>query len=222
MKYWLTMVAVCLVCAGTAVAQEADAGEKEPAGGPAFGVKGWVGWGLPSYENLPEGAQSETATSWAVGAFFTWSTKGVISLGIQPELMYVSESGQNTFTALLSGQPIMSETKINSLRLPVLFKLQFLDPLIVQPSIYVGPAFSYIMSATNTINGTEYDLDESSFQVGFAAGIDVTVLSFLVVDLRYNTKFSSVEAVVQGIEGHGDVPVNLTMSSFKVGLGLRF
>lgn len=191
--------------------------KSEPRGGTAFGIKGLIGVGLPSYDNLPEGATSETSTSWSVGVFFNWSGRGIISLGLQPELLYVSESGQNTFSAALTGQEIVTETQINSLRLPVLVKLQFLDPLVVQPSIYVGPSFSYILSAQNTVDGKDYDLEpESAFQVGFAAGVDVTVLSFLVVDVRYNTKFSSFEAVTEG------QTLNLTMSSLRVGLGLRF
>lgn len=201
----------------TTAAPPPPAEKSEPAGGTAFGIKGMIGLGLPSYDNLPEGAESETSTSWSVGAFFNWSGKGVISLGLQPELHYISEAGQNTFSAALTGQEIVSETQINSLRLPVLVKLQFLDPLIVQPSIYVGPSFSYILSAKNTVNGTEYDLDpESALQVGFAAGVDVTILSFLVADVRYNTKFSSFEAVTEG------QTLSLTMSSLRFGLGLRF
>ncbi len=191
--------------------------KSEPRGGTAFGIKGMIGFGLPSYENLPDGATSETSTSWSIGAFFNWSGRGVISLGLQPELLYVSESGQNTFSAIVGGQEIVTETQINSLRLPVLVKLQFFDPLVVQPSIYLGPSFSYILSAQNTVNGTDYTLEpESAFQVGLAAGIDVTILSFLVADVRYNTKFNSFEAVTEG------QTLNLTMSSLRVGLGLRF
>lgn len=191
--------------------------KSEPSGGTAFGIKGMIGVGFPTYDDLPEGAESETSTSWSVGVFFNWSGKGVVSLGLQPELHYISEAGQNTLSAAGMGQELVSETQINSMRLPVLVKLQFLDPLIVQPSIYVGPSFSYILSANNTVNGTEYDLDpESALQVGFAAGVDVTILSFLVADVRFNTKFSSFEAVSQG------KTLSLTMSSLRFGLGLRF
>ena len=188
-----------------------------PKGGTAFGFKGYFGLGVPSYENLPPGSASETGAAWAAGIFYTWSTKGIISFGLQPELMYVSESGLKTNLTDLEGNGFDVTSTVNSLRLPILAKLQFLDPLVVQPSIYIGPSFSYVLSATNEVNGTSQDITGTDFKVGLAAGIDVTVLSFLVVDIRYNTKFTELTYDLAQYENF-----SLQMASLKFGLGLRF
>ncbi len=196
--------------------QAQDDGEA-PKGGTALGVKGYFGFGMPSYENLPAGAESETGTAWAVGIFYNWSTKGIISFGLQPELQYVSESGLKTNLTDPDGNAFDVTSTVNSLRVPILAKIQFLDPHIVQPSIYIGPSFSYVLSATNEINGAEQDITGTDFKVGLAAGIDVTVLSFLVVDIRYNTKFTELTYDIGEYENF-----SLAMSSLKFGLGLRF
>ena len=214
-KLKLILVAVMAVALITPVLAQDDG--SDPKGGMALGIKGYFGFGMPSYENLPAGAASETGSAWAVGLFYNWSTKGIISFGLQPELHYVSESGLKTNLLSEDGDVFEVTSTVNSLRVPVLAKLQFLDPHIVQPSIYIGPSFSYVLSATNEINGTEQDITGTDFKVGLAAGIDVTVLSFLVVDIRYNTKFTELTYDIGQYENF-----SLAMSSLKFGLGLRF
>ena len=201
-----------------AVAQD-DGKSDEHKGGHAWGFKGYGGFGIPTYENLPEGSESTTGFAWAAALYYNWSTSGLISFAVQPELMYVSEAGASTVTG--GAEPTAEITStVSSLRLPILAKLQFLDARIVQPSIYIGPSFSYVLSATNEIQGVEQDLD-SKFKVGLAAGVDVNILSFLVVDVRYNTKFTTLTSDIdQDIENLGEF--TLAMSSLKFGLGLRF
>jgi opacity protein-like surface antigen len=172
-----------------------------------------VGAGFPSYEGLPAGVSTETDAAWSVGAFANWSTSGVISVAIQPELLYVHESG-------VASSPTTSTTSsTSSLRAPILFKLQLFDRNIVQPSLYGGPSLSYILSAKQKTGDVESDIqDIHKFQFGFAIGVDVTILRFIVVDLRYNTKFSEITSDVSSdLKG-----VSFSLNSFRAGLGVRF
>jgi hypothetical protein len=195
--------------------------KEEPPGGPAWGFKGYLGGGFPSYDNLPDGTTTESAVSWSAGLYFNWSTAGLISLGIQPELFYVSESGQNGISAAINGTEVVTETQINSLRLPILLKLQFLDPLIIQPSVYVGPAFSYVINAKNVVNGNRYGLHpEDAFQMGLVVGVDANILKVLVVDVRLNANLTTFEGTYGPLAENGRT--TLTMKSVQVGLGLRF
>jgi len=214
------MMLAAVVLAVPAWSQDGGESSSEPAGGTAMGVKGYFGFGSPSYEASGT-IESETGTAWALALFYNWSTKGIISFGVQPELHYVSESGAKLGVSDDNNIKYDITTHVNALRLPILLKLQFLDPHIVQPSIYVGPSFSYVLSAYNNVNGEDIDIDGTGFQMGFAAGVDVTILSFLVVDVRYNTKFADLTYNLgEDWDNLGEVAV--TMSSIKFGLGVRF
>ena len=172
-----------------------------------------LGVGMPSYEGV-DGVTTETAGAWSLGAFWNWSTGGAISFAVQPELHYVYESG---LTIAANGNAEVTTTT-QSIRLPILAKLEFLTRDVIQPSIYVGPSFSYLLSATDEVNGTKQDIDDpTAFQVGLALGVDVTFLRIFVIDLRYNTKFTKITEVTAGSE-----TVSLSMNSFRAGIGLRF
>lgn len=196
--------------AATAPAPAQDNGSS--SSNSSWGFKGMVGWGLPSYEGVDQ-ATATSAAAWSAGLFWNWSTGGLVSFAVQPELHYVSESGITTSTVV----PDITTTT-TSLRLPILAKLELFSRAIIQPSIYVGPSFSYILSAKNEANGTTQDItDPNKFQVGLAFGIDVTFLQIFVLDFRYNTKFTAIkETTINGVTS------SVTMNSFRVGLGLRF
>lgn len=178
----------------------------------SWGFKVMAGVGMPSYE----GVESETSTAgaWSAGLFWNWSTGGAVAFAVQPELHYIYESGVTT-TATGAAQ---LTTSTQSLRLPVLLKLELLDRAVIQPSIYAGPSFSYLLGAKDEGNGTTVNIeDPNKFQVGLAVGIDVTFLEIFVVDLRYNTKFTSIKE-----ENLNGSTVSLSMNSFRAGVGLRF
>ena len=217
-----TATAGLLVVALLMVAtQFCRADEDSTSSGPSWGIKGMIGAGYPNYANLPSGVTTNPAVSWAVGGLVIWSGEGVVSFAFQPELQFVQENGVSTgFTHRVDGQEVTYEitTTVNSLRLPVLGKVQFLDPRIVQPSLYAGPSFSYVLTATNEAQGVHYDVEDNTFQVGLTAGVDVTILSFLVVDVRFNTNFTNLSYDIGEIASG----IDLTTSSFLVGLAFRF
>lgn len=190
----------------------AESSAKASTSNSSWGFKLMLGVGMPSYEGVED--ETSTAGAWSAGLFWNWSTGGAVAFAIQPELHYVYESGVTT-TAIGTTE---LTTSTQSLRLPVLFKLELLDRAIIQPSIYAGPSFSYLLGAKNEGNGQSLDIeDPNKFQVGLAIGIDVTFLEIFLIDLRYNTKFTAIKE-----ENFNGSTVSLSMNSFRAGVGLRF
>lgn len=225
MRVLFIVALVSLILQSPAVAQN-DQPSPTPVPAPAstsgastantsVGFKIMAGAGIPSYTGLPLGATAESAGAWSAGVFWNWSTGGAIAFAIQPELSYIYEAG--ILATKTNSVSITSST--NSIRLPILFKLELLDRAIIQPSIYAGPSFSYLLSAKNETSGATADLTGlNRFQVGLAVGVDVTFLEIFVVDLRYNTKFTTITDNLN--ETTSDLSVKL--SSFRAGVGLRF
>lgn len=171
MKVLTLSVLLAFSLTGVAVSQDttSKATTDRSTSNSSWGFKLMAGVGMPSYEGVDE--NSTTAGAWSAGLFWNWSTGGAVSFAVQPELHYVSESGITTSSV----GNFETTTNTQSLRLPVLLKLELLDRAVVQPSIYAGPSFSYLLGATNEINGTKMDIDDpNKFQVGLAVGIDVT------------------------------------------------
>jgi opacity protein-like surface antigen len=158
------------------------------------------------------GESPETAGAFSVGLFWNCSTGGVISFAVQPELHYVSEAG---ITKMIGGDATLTT---ESVRLPILLKLEFLTRNVVQPSIYLGPSFSYMLGVSNSVGDSETDYENyEAFQMGLAAGLDVTFLRIFVVDIRYNTNFTSIFATDEDTQTGA-----VSMNSLRIGLGLRF
>lgn len=177
----------------------------------SIGFKFMYGAGLLAYDGDVE-VTTETGPALSFGVFWNWSTGGVISFAVQPELHYVNEAG---VTEVL-GTDVTTTTE--SIRLPILLKLEFLTRDLVQPSIYLGPSFSYMLGVTSSVGDSDTDFEDyEAFQMGLALGVDVTFLRIFVVDVRYNTNFTSL------IEEDTESPSGtVSMNSLRVGLGLRF
>ncbi|RPI67317.1 MAG: PorT family protein [Ignavibacteriae bacterium] len=177
----------------------------------SIGFKFMYGAGLLSYD-VEGDVTTQTGPAFSFGAFWNWSTGGVISFAVQPELHYVNEAGVTE----VFGSDVTTTTE--SIRLPILLKLEFLTRDLVQPSIYLGPSFSYMLGVTSSIGDNDTAVDEyKAFQMGLAAGVDVTFLRIFVVDVRYNTNFTSLfEEDTESQSG------TVAMNSLRVGLGLRF
>jgi hypothetical protein len=177
----------------------------------SIGFKFMYGAGLLAYDGDVE-VTTETGPAFSFGAFWNWSTGGVISFAVQPELHYVNEAG----ITQIFGSDVTTTTE--SIRLPILLKLEFLTRDLVQPSIYLGPSFSYMLGITSSVGDNDTAVDEyEAFQMGLAAGVDVTFLRIFVVDVRYNTNFTSLfEEDTESQSG------TVAMNSLRVGLGLRF
>jgi hypothetical protein len=177
----------------------------------SIGFKFMYGAGLLAYDGDVE-VTTETGPAFSFGAFWNWSTGGVISFAVQPELHYVNEAGITE----VFGSDVTTTTE--SIRLPILLKLEFLTRDVVQPSIYLGPSFSYMLGVTSSVGDNDTSVDEyEAFQMGLAAGVDVTFLRIFVLDVRYNTNFTSlVEEDTESQSG------TVAMNSLRVGIGLRF
>jgi len=190
----------------------------KPNDGSSFGIKLMYGVGMLSYDPAPANTTIESSPAYSAGLFWNHSGEGVISFGLQTELLYVSESGLLRMGA--QGSESEQTVTTTSIRLPILLKLQFLDRNLIQPSVYVGPSIGYQLTATTEVGEASTDIDRANgFQYGLAVGVDATFLRIFVVDIRYNMNFSDI-ASADEVELTPDTAI--TMSSLRFGLGLRF
>ncbi len=214
MKSLLTLACLSLlVLVSNPVCAQDTETKPPPTAHSSFGMKAHYGAAIVTTEGMGSGVESETGAAWSLGVFWTYSSGGLISFAVQPELMYVSETGTLNYSGIAG-----STIKAESIRLPILLKMELFNRALIQPSVYAGPSFGYVVNGTSTVGTITSDIDGlNTFQVGLAMGVDVTVLNFFVVDFRYNLGLTDLAE--QSFNGY---TASMKMSSFRIGLGLRF
>ncbi len=129
---------------------------------------------------------------------FTWGM-----LGIRPELVYShNKFGVETATG------IDGHIKMNTIDLPVLLQLRFLNFLAVQ----AGPTFNLMTDIGGSTQGTTWKIDRPT--MGYALGVDIRLWK-LNVAARYNGAFKKSE--VLGITTGAN-----RISTFQLGVGFFF
>ena len=197
------MLAMMVLMTGASVLHDDDKDKEEEEDSALWwSLRGSLGVGYPAYDNLAERVTTSPGFVWMAGAFLQLSTQGVVSVAFQPELLFVRETGlQAGFNVAQQNVVIEATTVVNSIRLPALLKLQFLEPKIVGLSVFAGPTPGYILRAytqyesyspaggPRRTSGIQVDKD---LLLGLTVGIDVTLLDVLMVDVRVNTPFTPV------------------------------
>jgi outer membrane immunogenic protein len=156
---------------------------------PSFGVKGGV--------NMAKYTGSDAGTNdmkmGAVGGVF--ACVNLIAFKVQPELLFSQKGAKKEQTG--GGTTYTYSTTQNYLEVPVLLKYSF--GAIVVPSIYIGPSFGMLVSATaktsggsnsgsgdikNYLNGTD---------IGLVLGAEVKTPVKLSVEARYTMGLTNVD-----------------------------
>lgn len=163
---------------------------------PSFGVKGGV--------NLAKYAGSDAGTNdykmGAVGGAF--ACLDLIAIKIQPELLFSQKGAKQEYTVL--GVPTTVSNTLNYVEIPVLLKFSF--GKIIVPSIYAGPAFGTLMSATAKIEAgglsASGDIKDqlNGTDLGLVFGAEVKLPVKLSVEARYNMGLSKVPKEVLGVQ----------------------
>ncbi|MCI5718123.1 MAG: PorT family protein [Alistipes sp.] len=160
-----------------------------------------AGWNYQA--NNLKGAQDfdfNSDSGWYAGlqSEFTWGM-----LGIRPELVY----SHNKFD-VKGPVGIDGNVKMNTIDLPVLLQLRFLNFLAIQ----VGPSFNLMTDVGGSTQNTQWKIDRPT--MGYAAGLDVRLWK-LNVTARYNGSFKKSEVL-------GITTGENRISTFQLGLGFFF
>lgn len=194
----------------------ADASEDSPW---SFGLKGGI--------NLADlrGDDVDVDTDFRLGAtgggFLTYSISDWFAL--QPEILYSQKGAE--FGETIAGAPVEVTGKLDYLEIPILAKLTIPINSTFTPNLFIGPAFSFLLSAklkAEAMGVTIIDLDtkdfQKSFDVGlvFGGGIDIAVgTGKITADTRYVMGLMNIDDPEVG-----DAPdVKNSVISFMVGYG---
>jgi hypothetical protein len=204
-----TLVVLIALMSYTTV-MAADSTSASPAGA-AWGARVFAGPSISVAENLNADQSISGGTAWGAGVFALWGSRSFLDLGLQAELQYVTEG----FDLVVNSQGNVSATTpfdFGRLRLPLIGKLSFGAPLVLQPSLLLGGYAHYTIAATNNGNKIDSDLLEP-FGYGLIIGADLRFLQIMLLDVRYNVGLSN---------DIKDDPYNSRISSLTIGLGLIF
>lgn len=180
--------------------------------GAAWGVKLYGGPSLAASDDLGENQSFDGGTSWGGGIVALWGSRDFLDFGLQTELLYVVEGFDVVVTPQGNVSSITTPYEFGRLRLPVVGKLSFGAPLVLQPSIYLGGYAQYTTSATRA----NADIDSESlerFGYGLSMGADLRFLQIFLLDVRYNYGLSN---------DFKEDPYDTRVHSFTLGLTFIF
>lgn len=187
---------MCILFVGTAKAQEqseADASLNKPHfwWGPKIGVD------LVSATANKDAIKSQFDTNSQYGIFFQFGR----TFYFQPEFYYAVQ--KETFTV----NTVAHETKVKSLRIPMMLGLRIINLKIISAHVMAGPTASFFLS--ESVETT--DRQKSSFMLQGGAGADL--FGFITLDIRYGVNLNEAKDQISQLNWKSGV--NMT-------LGLKF
>jgi opacity protein-like surface antigen len=174
------------------------------------GIKGLIGLSKLSFEEIEIVTDEEAKISLQGGGFYSIPLVhgSTVNLYLQPELYYASENSTVNLLLQATGTAEKVNTNTQSVYLPMLLRIGFLDPSAVQIGVFAGPHARYAMSSkvTPETQGLMLDIPEfpdvNKMQWGLTFGVDIALARALIVDLRYNYGLSpAYESATETQEG---------------------
>src|SRR5665647_1902069 len=169
---------MCILLSGTANAQEqseADASLNKPHfwWGPKIGVD------LVSATTDKDAISSQFKSNSQYGIFFQFGR----TFYFQPEFYYAIQNENYTLNNL------PGETKVNSLRIPMMLGLRIINLKIISAHVMAGPTASFFLSESAAIpNQTR---QKSNFMLQGGAGADL--FGFITLDIRYGVNLNEAK-----------------------------
>lgn len=157
---------------------------------PALAIKPHLEWGLlggihvPEYTTSMDRTEIENRLGWQAGIT---TSIGFGAFSISPQFLYVRQS-LDLDTAAEAPLSVRSQ----SLDVPVLLDLRVLRVV----HLYAGPVFTVLNECTMKGGETPFDFGRIRPTLSYAAGANVRIAKFLMIDLRYNGQFRGKEEVV--------------------------
>ncbi|MBI3259106.1 MAG: PorT family protein [Ignavibacteriae bacterium] len=199
-----------------------------------FGIRGGAGISLLSYDTNINSLTEGSGTS----SGFSFNVSGLMNIqlnkrfAIQPELVYCSESAQNseTFVRVYSNGVPGGKTNyavsrmLTTINVPILFKRTIGEPKAGQFNILAGPSVGLILSLIDQEridppvdkqpSVVNYDMTQTDqIQYGLLLGADYRILDEIFMDIRLNYNISR----------HLDTPsYYATFSNVAIGIGCLF
>ena len=212
-----------LVVAVMLIAFAASVGAQDkPAGLVAKGLK--AGLNIAGHRGNDTDEFHKNLTAFAFGGFITYQFHERVA--VQPELLYMMrgakwESGSDTWKG-----------KYNYLEVPILFKFMIPTRGTVQPNVYVGPSFGFLLSATEEwsydfggqIDSGSEDVKDylKSPDIALAFGVGSSVAlgqGNLMFEARYNLGLTKIYETDPEFPDAGQPDIKSKVISFMVGYG---
>ena len=131
-----------------------------------------------------------------VGIFFQFGRK----LYLQPEFYYAMHKESNIVSN------VTTETKVNTLKVPVMVGLRLINLGIISAHVMAGPQGSFFLNESNPIVGKTRQ--SSNFDLQFGGGVDL--LGLITLDVRYSANLNnSVATQIQQLNWKDAVNVTL-------------
>lgn len=155
---------------------------------PSFGIKGGVN--MAKYVGSDAGS-TDMKMGIAAGAF---ACVDLIALKVQPEILFSQKGAKEEYNVL--GIPTSVSNTLNYVEVPILVKFSF--GKIIVPSIYAGPSFGRLLSAS--VDGIDVKDFYNGTDLGLIFGAEVKLPVKLSAEARYNLGLSKVPKEVSGIQ----------------------
>jgi outer membrane immunogenic protein len=162
---------------------------------PSFGIKGGVN--MANYSGSDDSGDMKLG---AIGGAF--ACVDLIALKIQPEILFSQKGAKEDMS--IGGITYTLSTTENYIEIPVLLKYSF--GAVVVPSIYAGPSFGMLMSATANASGsgvsgsTDIKNYLNGTDIGLVIGAEVKMPMKLSIEARYNMGLTKVPKEVSGYQ----------------------
>jgi hypothetical protein len=131
------------------------------------------------------GVTLSSRTGISAGAFVVVN---LAMISIRPEVLYTMKGTKFEVNS------VEGTAKLDYVEVPVLLQYNLPLPGPISPSLFVGPALAFKLSAKQEVNGTETDIDSvKSTDLGLVIGAGITLNNMLTVDVRYVLGLSSLD-----------------------------
>lgn len=194
MKRFIVTLTLCVCVTTCATAQDTTKATTPPPSSSSnsvakssLGVKAGVGGALYAGNE----GNAKGGFSWNVGLVYQYSGDHLFALGFQPEILFMQEVLTYEYAAgeLTSN----SETRFTHVRIPLNLKLALGSKYVIQPGVMAGLYADYCFSGTTVRNNTSATIGNlSGFGYGAVLGVDVRLLRYLCVDVKYYHALSNL------------------------------
>jgi len=189
---------------------------------------GLIGKGVKIGLNLAKGTgddlpdNSKMLPVFAAGGYITYAFNDLFA--VQPEIQFNMKGNKNDVDVL--GETYKVKTKLSYIEIPILAKVMLSGTDKLKPSFYAGPQFSFLLSASESVDPEPEDHDSDvkddykSSDFGLIGGIGVDYLigsHTLTFDLRYDVGLANIADYKNDQEK--DAKLSTSAITFLVGLG---
>lgn len=193
-KSLLVVLFAFLLCPVSIYAQNQDSNGEKPKPHFWFGPKVGLDLATPTIDQ--DAIKTQFDSNSQFGIFFQFGRR----FYLQPEFYYAMHKESNTSASMET-----VETKVNTLKVPVMVGLRLINLGIVSAHVMAGPQGSFFLSETKP--DASRTRQKSNFDLQFGAGVDV--LGFITLDVRYSSNISTIETTIQQLNWKDAVNVTL-------------